>query len=1234
MKKGLLKLGVLVSAVAIAVTTVAIAPQAEENYQQVVYVDASVESGGAGTKTAPFGTLQAAKDYVRKINKNMEGDIFVDIAPGYYYVGETLNFGKADGGTNGYDVIWGSSSEERPLISGGKYVTGEWKVVDSEKNIYGIPYQGPEYVRQIYVNDVRAQRAWTEGEYELINSSNAVITKDGYTTEFTDMVNWRNISDVEFSFVKLWTNSCCPVTSVKQREDGKVDVFMDPSMWGQLSVTKVNGKVDMPWRIENAYELMDTPGEFYYDRELKMLYYIPRAGDDMATAEVIVPFTDTLMTIGGSVAERTEHIVFKNLRFSHSAWYTPDLLRGWNDSQNNVVYGGAESRWLPGAINIEYGDYIDFYECEISHMGQSGVNYVKASHDNEFIGNHVYDIAAGGTHFGSVLSTSDKNGIGVFNGDISEDVYNLEVRNNWVHDFGHSYRDAAGITVGYVSFANFMHNEVGNAPYSGFHVNWGWDGSMVKGRQSRDNHIEYNYIYNTMHGTPVNDGAAVYTLGTTGGSLDNPNTVSYNYIRQTERTGGAGGLYTDEGSSYYQLKKNVVDFYDAYHNEITNQFLWANTWTSTISFIEYIDCYTTDNPGEISDRGTNTGARGTVRVSECNWNDDAKKIINESGLEDKYRKMWGGAKTKGFEKLILHNGENGYVPNDLQDARAMKIDVGETRHFTYTAHNTWAEVVPTSQYSVEFKSLTPDIIEVTNNSVTGKKAGNGYIEFTVTYDGGKTQTRKVHVMCGDNLDKVAFKDRTTKLFLDTEIKLELVCTTALGNTVTDYDVEYTTSNPAIATVSKDGVVRAVAEGDVQISAVVTADGTTVTETRTLTCAKLGKFDTTGLKVTPINDIFNDVEGWHKGNAKDFLNNTKRDILYVETPSGFAMYKNKTYDNELLSFNLTVTGPDDGWPTIVFGQKSAPNVNPVGGSADAYLICIKPTEIELQRFNKGISRTMLYGTYGAQQGRFGKMPNTYITYGKEANIQIGAFTNPDGGTRLIMNVNGYNVFDVVDDFVNNFQGPYYFGCINQGGSFTFTRAAEIATSDDDEKKDEFLDINGHWAKSSINKLRDAGYVTGINKTTFAPNKTISRAEFLAIVTRILRITATDPASVYADVPAWGWYAPTFAAALEAEILDSHFVENNCIRPDAPIRRDEMAAILVSAYKYQMNDYVSAADISTFADGSTVEPWALGYMKNAVGGGLMYGDDTNHLNPLGTATRAEAAAMLQRFAEMVE
>ncbi len=1226
MKKGLLKLGVLLSAAAITVTTVSIAPQAEQNYQQIVYVDAQKgRDGGTGTKSSPFKTIDAAKDYVKKINKNMTGDIFVDIAPGEYYIEETLNFDASDSGTNGYDVIYGTSAEEKPLLTGGKHVEGEWKVVDSEKNIYAIPYDGPKYVRQIYVNDVRAQRAWTEGEYELMDDSNSVKTKDGYTTEFTDILNWRNISDIEFSFVRYWTNSLCAISSIKSREDGKIDILMDAALWKVLNESGRNGIPTMPWRIENAYELMDEPGEFYYDRTLKELYYIPRAGDDMATADVVVPYTERLVSVVGVIDEKAEHIVFKNLKFSHTAWYDPDVYRGWADAQNNLFDPDRTLGWLPSTVYVEFADYIDFYDCEISHVGGSGLTYQSASHDCEIIGNNVYDVAAGGMHFGHVALGGNS-----FEGDLRHDVYNFEVRNNWVHETGHSYRDSAGITVGYVSHANFIHNEVGNMAYSGFHVNWDWAGGLVKGKPFTNVHVDDNYIYNTMHGTPVNDGAAVYTLGVTGGSHDNYNTVSRNYIRQSVRTGQSGGLYTDEGSSYWELEDNVVDFYDAYHNEVGSKISWSQTWIYTNTFIYYRNCHVTDNADDWYDAGTETYAYDTTYVTECNWSDEAKAIIANAGLEPEYRAKMGGGKTRGFEKLILHNGENGYVDDGSNDGRTMRLDVGETRNFTYTAHNTWAEVVPQSDYSVEFKSLTPDIIDVTNNSVTAKAVGHGYMEFTVTYDGGKTQTRRVHVMCGDDLASVRFKDKTNVLLMDAELPLLLECTSALGNPITDYDVTYRTSNPDIATVSSKGVVKVVGEGDVEITAVVTADGTTVEQKRVITCTELKKFDTTGLKVTQINDLFNDPNGWYKGSKNVVVSNTKKDTMRIETPSSFSVYSGRTFENELLSFNAVITGPENGWPSIVFGQ-----TDPQGyaiSNTNTYIICIKPDQIELQRFNKG-KRTMLFGIFGGNEGEYGILPNTYITYGKEANIQVGSFTQPDGNVRLILNVNGYNVFDVIDYLDNRVTGPGYFGIINQGGSTTLTKAAEVS-ADSSDKKQGFVDINKHWAKASINELYNNGFVAGVTETQFAPNNTITRAEFIAIVARIGRLTSSNGDSGFADVSPTAWYATSVAGAIEAGIIDSHFEQNGCFNPNAPIRRDEMAALLVLAYNCLTDDYPQDGDISKFADAGAVEPWAVAYMKNAVGGGLMYGNDLNCLNPQGSATRAEAAAMLQRFAEMVK
>ena len=89
------------------------------------------------------------------------------------------------------------------------------------------------------------------------------------------------------------------------------------------------------------------------------------------------------------------------------------------------------------------------------------------------------------------------------------------------------------------------HNEVGNVPYSGIHIGWGWIGAAGSTRQNR---IVHNDVYNTMQ--VIWDGMSIYTLGKTRNTVDSPSVIADNYVR--------GGVYNDEGSDRYLIRDNVL----------------------------------------------------------------------------------------------------------------------------------------------------------------------------------------------------------------------------------------------------------------------------------------------------------------------------------------------------------------------------------------------------------------------------------------------------------------------------------------------------------------------------------------------------------------------------------------------------------------------------------------------------------------------------------------------------
>ena len=115
--------------------------------------------------------------------------------------------------------------------------------------------------RQLWVNDVRATRARSEGT--LVNAS--LVSGEGYLCGNTEFLSYKHPEDLEFVFQEYWTNPRCGVTSVSQEGD-KVKVVMDQPGWNSVTnkgQTSVDG---VPVYYENALELLDSPGEWYLDK--------------------------------------------------------------------------------------------------------------------------------------------------------------------------------------------------------------------------------------------------------------------------------------------------------------------------------------------------------------------------------------------------------------------------------------------------------------------------------------------------------------------------------------------------------------------------------------------------------------------------------------------------------------------------------------------------------------------------------------------------------------------------------------------------------------------------------------------------------------------------------------------------------------------------------------------------------------------------------------------------------
>lgn len=183
--------------------------------------------------------------------------------------------------------------------------------------------------------------------------------------------------------------------------------------------------------------------------------------------------------------------------------------------------------------------------------------------------------------------------------------------------------------------------------------------------------------------------------------------------------------------------------------------------------------------------------------------------------------------------------------------------------------------------------------------------------------------------------------------------------------------------------------------------------------------------------------------------------------------------------------------------------------------------------------------------------------------------------------------------------------------------------------EDENKAVFGDIEGHWASSEIKKLYEKGIVTGDEKGNFNPEANVTRAEFTAMMVRLLGLDSQKYISMFADVDSKAWYADIIATAVAYGIVSG---DGDSFRPTDGISREEMAVILIRAYEKK----IGAADSGEVSatDRAKISQWALEAVEKAWSMGLINGFEDGSFAPQDSVTRAQAAVVMVRLLEYIE
>lgn len=632
-----------------------------EIYKEI-YVAPNGNDSLSGEKDAPFATVERALKEVASSTKDMTGDIVVNFASGHYSIDETQKLSNEHGGKNGYNVIFrGEDENNKPVLSGGQKVTG-WK--KHNELIWRAPVSGVDEVRNLYVNDYPAVRARSKYKYvfnEVYKVEGSKYRQDGIITNSGNFPEFSQPQYLETYWPIVWKLMIHPVADIKE-EDGKTTIIMDQPGWNYYSTmtNQNNPHIGSTFYLVNAMELLDEPGEFYYNKDDGFVYYYPYKAEDMSTAETYIGKTEILFDIKGSSKDnKLTNIVFDNIAFRHGAWDEVSkvgiTMRQSDESMDlerrtTTNEDGTSVLKSPGQVCINNAENISITNCDFACIGSSALQFTDSVKNVKIEGNLLRDVNGAGVIIGAPHhSTAD----GKLEKTNTETCKNFMIRNNVFTRIAYEYQHQTAISVYYEANINIINNDISHTPYSGISAGWGWEDTKGRSEHHKNIKIMNNHIYGCMEN--LIDGGPIYTLGNLGGGE-----IAYNYIEHTDSMYGA--IYLDAGSSEEVVHHNVIE-------NVQNVWLvLQNGYAAKDDFI--FDNYSNSSNLMESGNKDNTVYEEPYILEDGNYPQEAINIMNEAGLESEYKYLLDKAKLPSWmEAVNLRAPKQVFVPEANQGAK-------------------------------------------------------------------------------------------------------------------------------------------------------------------------------------------------------------------------------------------------------------------------------------------------------------------------------------------------------------------------------------------------------------------------------------------------------------------------------------------------------------------------------------------------------------------------------------
>jgi len=423
-------------------------------------------------------------------------------------------------------------------ISGGKLITG-WKPYKDGIWQVEIPNakNGAWSFRQIYVDGELRYRAKTpnEGFYRVAGCPEGTPSTVHYHTDCQTFEfkpgdirpDWRNFNDVEVVVYYFWIDNYLPIESVDTEKN-----IVKFKYKGDMTFTDDFTDDGARYIVENVFEALDAPGEWYLDKPSGILYYIPKENEDMNKVEVIAPFATELLRIEGDPnnGQYVEAVSFYDISFQHCNFLFPP-------GHVNSPQGASD---VSSAINMTGAKDCIFQKCTFSNLGTYSIDMKTGCSNNLISQCQLKHLSAGGIRIDGGAAGS------------SPFIHskNNKILDNEIAYYGQNYRSGNGIIIKHSYGNTISRNHIHHGYQIGVSLGWNWG---YRRSISRDNVVERNHIHHLGQGL-LSDMGAVYTLGPSPGTVIRNNLI---HDIDANRYGG-WGIYNDEGSTGILVENNIV----------------------------------------------------------------------------------------------------------------------------------------------------------------------------------------------------------------------------------------------------------------------------------------------------------------------------------------------------------------------------------------------------------------------------------------------------------------------------------------------------------------------------------------------------------------------------------------------------------------------------------------------------------------------------------------------------